>query len=142
LKLNDRDNAKDAAELYLKFATSPDDRQRAQQVLDFLKQPAQVVPSQRDLDEGGRPRLARSSAPDDSAQSVSGSFVELDCGDVVRMVLETPAGKKTLVIEDPAKIVATGRADGVRLLCGPQEPVPVRVDYHSAGTVLAIHFDR
>lgn len=37
LKLNDRDNATDAAELYLKFATTPDDRQRAQQVLDFLK---------------------------------------------------------------------------------------------------------
>jgi predicted Zn-dependent protease len=44
LKLNDRDNAKDAAELYLKFATSPDDRQRAQQVLDFLKQPRQGIP--------------------------------------------------------------------------------------------------
>ncbi len=39
LKLNDRDNASDAAELYLIFAKSPEDRQRAQQVLDFLACP-------------------------------------------------------------------------------------------------------
>ncbi len=162
LKLNDRENAKDAAELYLKFATSPDDRQRAQQVLDFLKQPQQVVPSQRDLDDHlddhlddrGRPRLARRNVPEAAGEgvgaaparvasdlSVAGSLVELVCGDVVKVVLETSAGKKALVIEDPAKIVATGRADGVQLSCGPQKPVPVRVDYDAAGTVRVIHFD-
>jgi hypothetical protein len=82
-----------------------------------------------------------------SALSVTGSFVELVCGDVVKMVLDTPAGKKTLVIEDPKKIVATGPEDGAKLSCGPQKPVPIRVDYNpsstgdSDGTLRTIHFD-
>jgi hypothetical protein len=119
LKLNDRDNAVDAAELYLRFAKSPEDKQRAQQALDFLK-----------------------------AMSVTGSLVELVCGDVVKMVLETPAGKKSFVVADPKKIVVTGRADRlVPLSCGPQKPVLIRVDYDqspgdgSDGTVRVIHFD-
>jgi tetratricopeptide (TPR) repeat protein len=138
LKLNDRGNAEDAAELYLKFAKSPDDRQRAQQVLDFLKRsPDQVIntatqqaepPLPRDQDDPGPPRLAHRTAPVASGEvpsaaparlasdrSVSGSFVELVCGDAVKMVLETSTGKKTLVIDDPRKIVATGRTDGAQL---------------------------
>ena len=38
LKLNERESAADAAELLLKFAKTPEDRERAQQILDFLKQ--------------------------------------------------------------------------------------------------------
>jgi hypothetical protein len=64
------------------------------------------------------------------------------------VVLETSAGKKTFVIEDPKKIVATGRTDSAaKLSCGPQKPVQIRVDYNppstdnSDGTVRTIHFD-
>jgi tetratricopeptide (TPR) repeat protein len=38
VKLNERESAADAAELLLKFAKTPEDRQRAQQILDFLMQ--------------------------------------------------------------------------------------------------------
>jgi predicted Zn-dependent protease len=37
VKLNERESAADAAGLLLKFAKTPEDRQRAQQILDFLK---------------------------------------------------------------------------------------------------------
>jgi hypothetical protein len=151
LKLNDRDNAADAAELYLKFAKSPEDRQRAQQVLDFLKYlngaqgaPQSRDPQSRDLeDDPGPPRLAHRT----SDLSASGSFVELVCGEVVKVILETPAGEKTFVIEDPKRIIAAGRADAAPLSCGLQKPAPIRVDYTplpeggSDGTVRVIHFD-
>jgi hypothetical protein len=52
------------------------------------------------------------------------------------------------VIQDPEKITITGRENGTaELSCGPQKPVPMRVDYKASaggdsdGIVVIIHFD-
>jgi tetratricopeptide (TPR) repeat protein len=158
LRLNDRPKAAATAELYLKYAKTPEDRERAQAVMDFLKTPAvqttQLAP-QQSVDETGRPTLARRPAGDASEgpirtpiPSASGSFVEFICDDVEKVVLDTSSGKKTFVIQDPKRITITGRENGTaELYCGPQKPVPMRVDFKPAasgdsdGIVLTIHFD-
>jgi tetratricopeptide (TPR) repeat protein len=158
LKLNDRTKAAGTAELYLKYAKTPEDRKRAQEVLDFLKTPTvqatQPAPPRTD-DDPGRPTLARRPASDGAERSIrvpipsaSGSFVEFICDDVEKVVLDTSSGKKTFVIQDPKRITITGRENGTaELYCGPQKPVPMRVDFKPAangesdGIVLTIHFD-
>lgn len=154
LKLNDRVKAAATAELYQKYAKTPEDQRRAQEVLDYLKQPGLKQPAARPAvtqhvqtaappidDDPGRPTLARRGASDatDGAAAVaervpplsaSGSFAELICGATAKLVVETSGGKKTFVIEDPNKITITGRETGTaELSCGPQKRAPIRVDY-------------
>jgi tetratricopeptide (TPR) repeat protein len=161
LKLNDRVKAAATAELYQKYAKTPEDQRRAQEVLDYLKKPAGPVTitervqtgAQPIDDDPGRPTLSRrstSGTTDTPATlstraaplSASGAFVEFVCGDTAKVVIETSGGKQTFVIQDPNAIAITGRETGTaELSCGAQKRVPVRVDYSSDGIVLAIHFD-
>ena len=167
LKLNDRVKAAATAELYQKYAKTPEDQRRAQEVLDYLKQPERRVTVTKRVqtaappidDDPGRPTVARRSAKETSdtpatlAQripplSASGAFAELICGNPAKVVLETADGKKTFAIEDPNRITITGRETGTaELSCGPQKRTPIRVDFkapqsaNSDGIVMAIHFE-
>jgi hypothetical protein len=56
----------------------------------------------------------------------------LDCrGAQARMVVETAAGRKVFLIEDPGKVAITAGSDGpVDMACGPQKTaVRVEVSY-------------
>jgi hypothetical protein len=79
----------------------------------------------------------------------SGVFVEMVCLDTqIKIVLDTPQGKKNFLIADPANVLVSGRAGGkVELECGAQKPVNVRILSASPGganfdgLVKGIYFD-
>jgi hypothetical protein len=108
-------------------STSVEDRDRADQILKFLEVPAT------------RPAMRR---------SFTGKFVELQCGEEDRVVLETPEGKRTLLIEDATKLTMDGN-HGRPMACGPQDAAKIRVEYDAPGSthpgidglVRAIHFE-
>jgi hypothetical protein len=130
LKLGDRAQAKKLAEMLRDARKStPDDQARAGQLLTFLSTAPEI-----------QPQLAPSSVKTRLGQAtLSGTLVDFMCGDSPKLVVETPAGKKTLLIERPDRIVVTGRSNGrAEIECGPQQPaVTVEVEYDQprAGTV-------
>jgi hypothetical protein len=58
--------------------------------------------------------------------------MQLDCrGQQARMIIETDAGRKTFLIEDPGKVAITSGSDGpVDMTCGAQKTAPkVEIGY-------------
>jgi hypothetical protein len=84
---------------------------------------------------------------DDSIES--GLFVEMVCMDTqIKIVIQTPQGKKNFLIADPANVLVSGREGGkVELECGAQKPVNVRIlsanpgGANFDGLVKGIYFD-
>jgi hypothetical protein len=78
---------------------------------------------------------------------LSGSFVELGCGDQIKVVVQTEQGKKNFRIKNPANVIVSGKGGGtVDLNCGPQKPTNVRIQYGPGdggfdGSVEAIYFE-
>ena len=154
MRLNDRDKAQPAAELYLKYAKTPDDRQRAQRLLDALKRSqAPVSAGVRQLEPRPStgpdtpPRLIRRPAnqsPDTAPASpirlagvstITGSFVEFLCTrDSRQIVLETSTGRKQFAMDDPNKILLIGVKDNkINLNCGEQKPaLEIELGYTAA----------
>ena len=69
--------------------------------------------------------------------TMTGKFVQLDCrGSQARMIVETDAGRKTFLIEDPAKVAITAGSDGpVDMTCGAQKATPkVEIGYDTPRT--------
>jgi Flp pilus assembly protein TadD len=158
LKLGDRKQAKALAEMLMnaKKAT-PGDKQRAQQLLAFLNQPERPAPAaavRMPANDDGAPPVLRRQSPAgevDAAPvrqlkirlgqaSLSGKLVEFVCGDSPKLIVETSAGKKTLLIERPDRIVVTGREDGrAEMECGVQKPAAlVEVEYDQPGAGMAV----
>ncbi len=55
----------------------------------------------------------------------------------IKLVIQTPEGKKNFLIADPSNVVVSGREGGrVELDCGPQKPVNVRILYGARGRAL------
>jgi hypothetical protein len=78
----------------------------------------------------------------------AGTFVELGCGEQIKVVLQTVQGRKNFLIKDPANVIVSGPKGGtVDLECGPQKPVNVRVQYGPTdsasldGAVQALYFE-
>jgi hypothetical protein len=78
---------------------------------------------------------------------VSGTFVELGCGEQIKVVLQTESGKKNFVIKNPANVIVSGPKGGtVDLECGPQKATTVKIQYGAPdtasldGLVQAIYF--
>ena len=160
LRMNQREEARKTAELYLNAAKAPEDRLRAQQLLDALKRPdatlipsAQSAPPPRSLpdDFDKPPVLAHRSAPPAIAglTTVAGKFVEFVCGEAKQFVLVTPSGKLRFLVDDPKRIVISGRdGESVELACGVQDPITaVELGYIAApagsnvdGVVRLLHF--
>ncbi len=160
LQSGDRDEARKAAEQLKRVALNVEQKNTADQILKFLDAPARAsLPQVRAGGADERARLQRREAPPMTLEvrtaapkweSVTGKFVELQCADPAKIVLETADGKKILMIDDPAKLLVNGQ-NGVKmdLTCGPQKPVSVRIDYAPAGPnqngvhglARAIHFE-
>lgn len=142
LRMNQREQARAAVELYLKVAKTPEDRQKVEPLLALVAPPAPAPQNARqrgglsdspsaDADPS-RPIIARRPVIEDpvtvrSAPTqlpiVSGKFAELSCGKSTELVIDTGVARKRFVIDDPGKIVISGRGkDSIDLSCGPQKP--------------------
>ncbi len=91
--------------------------------------------------EQPRPALLRRDPPPPERFSASGRFVGLDCrGKQARMTIETAAGRKVFLVDDPTKVSIVSGANGpVDFVCGPQKtPVKVEVGYEKPPAAEAV----
>ncbi len=80
--------------------------------------------------------------------TTAGTFVELGCGEQIKVVVQTAQGRKNFLIKNPANVIVSGPKGGtVDLECGPQKPVNVRIQYGPSdaaaldGLVQALYFE-
>ncbi len=141
LDAGDMNQATAAANQLKTVAATPEDRDRADQILQFISgsHAGAAAPALALDNGGGAPRLAhRSETPEPPRPlvrrpSFTGNFTELRCGAQARIVVETADGRKVLLIEDPTKLLVNGKADQTMdLTCGAQKPAHVRVEYDPA----------
>jgi len=161
LETGDRVTARNAADQLLKVAQTAEDKSTANRILQSISAQAaltapQTAPSPR-TNADGRPIIRRREAPEMGLEvhtevkqrpSFSGKFVELQCVDPAKIVLDTQEGKKFVAIDDPTRLVVNGNVgEKIDLTCGRQKPVPIRVEYDPPnrsgidGLARAIHFN-
>jgi Tetratricopeptide repeat len=167
MQTGDLPTARDDANKWLSYAKEPDDRERANQLVQSLNRPTRAAmpaspvngPASPAAFDGGPPRLTRpgepsaphtvETVPDPKLLSVRGNLVELDCSEAsAKLVLQTSGGKVALLLDEPDKVIISGVSGGtVDLHCGPQKAAQVSVQFEPAaasqtvkGSVRAIQF--
>jgi Tfp pilus assembly protein PilF len=142
----EREEARNAAERWAKFAKTTEDKAESERFITYLKEnrPEAAKPEDALASDtpgiGDRPTLRRRETAVEQAPqveraaerpSVTGAFVELNCiGKQAKVVIETGGVKRTFLVEDPVKItVIRKNSDAADLICGRQKPVKVRVEY-------------
>lgn len=148
LQGGNREEARKAAEKYAAVAKTDEEISEAQRFMKAVSQerlPA-VVGTAAPSADPGRPKLERRERPEFTVTeilpsqpkrpSVKGSFVQLICeGEWAKLVLQTPAGKKMFLIDDPHGITLLGKTStSTDLSCGSQKPAPVRIEYDASTT--------
>ena len=137
IALDQRDEALAAAREAGRHATTPDQRQHAAQLAVI----AQTDPAvQYTRDANGNQHLVTTRVPhgttdwnpfiepDDQIRRVDGRLLEIDCsGRSPRIRVETPAGRLTVDIPDPKRVLM--RNAPPEFTCGPQPPTSVSVTY-------------
>ena len=137
----------------------PEDRDRADRILQALTAPAAApvpVPQIRAAD--GVPRIQRRNPPESNFEervivhqrpAFSGKFVALECTEPAKIVLDTPQGKKVVMIDDPTRLIVNSTVGAkMDLTCGPQKGSNVRLEYDPAdlpgidGLARAIQFEK
>jgi tetratricopeptide (TPR) repeat protein len=143
LQNGERGKAEAAAQHFLDIAKSDKDRSAAEQLVSQAAFPRPEPAGRPTAFDIGKPRLrhGEAAAPPrelvrrpETPSSVSGRFVQLLCeGKQARMVIETAAGQKVFLIDDPGKVAITSGSHGpVDLVCGPQKkPVTVQIGYET-----------
>ncbi len=135
LATGDRATARRAADQWTKVAATPQEKQRASQMLQLIDEARADAAAPQLVDPDARPHLAHRDPPPQAIQSaaprpsVTGKFVELRCGTPAMLVIETDHGPKMFQIEDPSKLVVNGTSQVMDLNCGPQKPAQVRIEY-------------
>jgi tetratricopeptide (TPR) repeat protein len=146
LDAGDPDNARKAADQLKKVATNADDRGRAEQILRFIdgSRPAAATPAlasaPRESETGDHASMLkrREAAPeaarrDAQRPSFTGKFVELQCREPARIIMETAEGKKVLLIDNPSNLTVNGDSgQTMELVCGPQRRATIRIEYDPA----------
>jgi tetratricopeptide (TPR) repeat protein len=133
------DQAQESAARVAQYAKTPKDREQAERLKGYVDRPSEAVAAAELVNVDARPRYVRRQQPGetqpDPVPSISGSFVELNClGASATVGVDTAQGRKTFLIDDPAKVAVIGRDGGrVELECGPQKPVQVRIEYGPGG---------
>jgi hypothetical protein len=167
MQTGDLPNAREDANKWLSYAREPDDRQRANQLVEALNRPSRAAmpasPASAQASslafEGESPRLTRpgepsaphavETVPDPKLLSVRGTLVELDCSEApAKLVVQTSAGKAALLLDEPDRVIISGVPGGtVDFNCGPQKAAQVSVQFEPAaasqrvkGSVRAIQF--
>lgn len=136
-RMHDNEKAQTAAEQYLKYAETEDQRRNAQALLNALKRPSpSAAPAaverepRADLDTGGPPTLTRRTTPQPAGVTlVKGTLVEFICnGDQQTIVLETSAGRQRFLVDNPNKLLLIGLENNeLNYTCGEQKPAPAIV---------------
>ena len=135
LRKGDRANAEATAKHFMDEAKTDSDRAYAEILLNEAKPPeaprtetaaaaALRRASEQEQDpETGHEPPAEPRLPARPKLSSMGQFVELQCrGNQARMIVETAAGRKVFLIEDPDKVLITGQSGWrVDMTCGPQK---------------------
>lgn len=143
LELGDKAAARDAANQLKKFSTDLEDRDRADKILQFIESARLEATTPRPAPEDGdaRPVLARHEATGEPARmavkrpSFTGKFVELQCAQPAKIILETAEGKKLLLIDDPTRLLLNGKSgETMDLSCGSQKSTQVRIEYDPPGS--------
>jgi hypothetical protein len=142
LRLNEREKAQTAAELYMKYAKTPVDRSNAQIVLNALKQP----PGPRSELSGESVVKAFMERP--GTTIVKGQFTGLVCGAPNQIVLETESGTKRFTFDDLKAFPFIGPAASIHPSCGAQKPAaavevafaPPSEGSSADGIAKALHF--
>src|SRR5262249_54195523 len=112
-----------------------------------VPQPAQVRPAAQPSNNNedtidGRPVIRRRQREDGAFEviyaeppakpTMTGTFAELVCtGAQAKVVLQTPEGRKTLLIERSEDVSIAGQPAGATLECGRQAPAQIRAQYHT-----------
>jgi Flp pilus assembly protein TadD len=169
LEAGDRVTARNAADQLKKVAQTPEQKDTADKVLQFIASqsltPATPPAVSRSADsrsvvsrsDDAPPRIQRREGPPGSVETItpavqrpsfSGTFLELQCADPAKIVIQTAEGRKVVMIDDPNRLLVNGHnGEKMDLTCGPQKPVKVRVEYDPPATpgvdgrVRAIYFD-
>lgn len=138
LEAGDRVMARNAADQLKKVSTNMEERNQADRILQFIEssQPNTAKPALAFEESGDMPGLNRRDAAPEAVRpvlrrpSLTGNFVELQCGEHTKVVLETAEGKKLFLIEDPTKLLVNGKSgETMDLSCGSQKPVQIRIEY-------------
>ncbi len=149
----DRVNARNAAAQLKTVARADEQRQFADRLLQILDNPRPApaasaasapAPSAPPASGDGRPVIRRRERTEGTTEiitatvrrpSFTGKFVELQCADPAKLVIDTPEGKKFLLIDDPSRLLVNGKLnEKMDLACGRQKPANVRVEYDPATT--------
>ena len=159
LETGDRVAARNAADQLKRVAQAPEQKDQADRILQSLEIPKEAPKRAAVAADSGPPTLQRRERIEGSFEvrtatieraSFNGKFVELQCADPAKIVLQTPEGKKVVMIDDPAKLLVNGKTgEKMDLNCGRQKPVTVRVEYDPPGAshpgidglARAIHFE-
>jgi hypothetical protein len=134
--------ARNAAEQLKKVSTTIEERSQADRILQFIEaarsntaKPVLAFEESDDL-----PGLNRRDAAPEALRpvvrrpSLTGKFVDLECEEHAKVVIETAEGKKFFLIEDPSKLLVNGKSgETMDLSCGPQKPVQIRIEYDPPG---------
>ncbi len=146
LETGDREKAIASATQLKSIAKTPEDRDRADQLLRYVEGsraparaagPAPSPPKRAD----GAPVMQRREAPVSTLREIraperpsfNGKLVEMQCGAQPKLVIDTPEGKKRFLIDDPNKLMVNGNSgQQIELVCGAQKPVQVRIEYDAA----------
>ena len=166
LEIGDRAAAKNAATQLMQVAQTQDQRDVADRILQSLEPPRPIAAPTRAMappppSSGDEcPVIRRRERAEGSFEvatetinrpSLRGKFVELRCTDPAKLVIDTPEGRKVLMIDDPTRLVVNGNVgEKVDLSCGRQKPSTVRVEYDPSapknagvdGLARVIHFER
>lgn len=140
LKLNLREQARDAAARALACAGTAHEREMAEAALKLAQDPpSDARPAER------RSGVVTPEAwtPRRGDRAVTGRFLELACrGETASLRLATDSGIVSFDIADPGRVASRGAAGArITLTCGPQDRRPVTVEYDSAtNTVRGIEF--
>jgi hypothetical protein len=134
------------AEAEAKAKADADARQKAAEPTVLAKAAKETRDS---ADAAAQPQQASNLVTDNHTfpSMLSGTFVELGCGDQIKVVVQTEQGKKNFRIKNPANVIVSGKSGGtVDLNCGPQKPMNVRIQYGPGetgfdGQVEAIYFE-
>ncbi|MGH9559001.1 MAG: hypothetical protein ACRD30_07140, partial [Bryobacteraceae bacterium] len=132
LQAGSPEEARKAAQRAVDASKSPGQSLQARQLLGYLKNRdaskiALSLPPP-DAQPGVRPpRIAQ--------PSISGRFISLECdGKQAKVILQTAAGTKIFLIEDPKTVLVNGKnGETVDLTCGPQKSASLRITYDQPG---------
>jgi hypothetical protein len=142
LEAGDRETARKGADQLKKAATNADDRDRADQLIRFIdgSRPGAAMPAPASApsesetgDHAPALKHREAARPVAPRPSFAGEFVELQCREPARIVVETAEGMKVLLIDNPSNLTVNGDSgQTMELSCGPQKRAKIRIEYDPA----------